>query len=172
MAKFLLLPTDLIDQTLELCPESPSGLRWKSRVSRNVKIGSVAGSRNTRGYWRVQLGKKTYLAHRVIFYLQTGQDPRELLIDHVNGLEDNFSIRLATPTQNQWNKQKIKPCSSRYKGVVCTSQHKSKPWKATINIGGKNKMIGYFETECAAAKAYDEMAIAHFGEYALLNFQD
>ena len=170
MAKFISLPTKDIDEKLELCPLSPSGLRWKSQACRNVKAGDPAGSVHSRGYWHVQLNQKTYLAHRIIFYLQTGKDPGSLLIDHVNGVQDNFSLRLATPQQNQYNKQKANGKTSRYKGVVFTTQNKKNNWKATITLNGKNKLIGYYSSEISAATAYDEMAKQLFAEYASTNF--
>jgi hypothetical protein len=170
MAKFTSLPIKDIDEKLELCPLSPSGLRWKSRACRNVRAGDPAGSVNSRGYWRVQLNQKTYFAHRIIFYLQTGEDPGPLFIDHVNGVQDNFSLRLATPQQNQYNKQKAAGKTSRYKGVVFTTQNKKNNWKATIALNGKNKLIGYYSNEVDAAVAYDEAAKRVFKEYALTNF--
>ncbi len=43
-------------------------------------------------------------------------------------------------------------------------------WAASIRVDGKLLHLGYYGNEVEAAKAYDEAAIKHFGEYAKLNF--
>jgi hypothetical protein len=39
-----------------------------------------------------------------------------------------------------------------------------------ISLGGKVKWIGVFATEEEAARAYDEVALREWGEFAPLNF--
>jgi len=55
-----------------------------------------------------------------------------------------------------------------YKGVCFHRGHKL--WRAQIGIGGKRLTLGYFDNQADAAKAYDQAAIKHFGEFAQLNF--
>ena len=59
---------------------------------------------------------------------------------------------------------------SQYVGVTRTKTNQR--WLAQIRFKNKNMYIGYFDTEIAAAKAYDEKAVEIYGEYARLNFPD
>lgn len=59
---------------------------------------------------------------------------------------------------------------SRYRGVVW---HKSNSkWEARIYEGGKQKFLGYFTNEDAAALAYDDYAIRVHGNVSKLNFPE
>ncbi|MCJ7778070.1 MAG: AP2 domain-containing protein [Sedimentisphaerales bacterium] len=116
-------------------------------------------------------GKKTTISsmHRVIM-----NPPRGLLVDHKNlNTLDNTrtNLRLATCSQNMFNKKKIKSVtSSRFIGVCF---HKSsKKWGAYIKYGPKMTWLGTFDDEIEAALAYDEAAMKHHGEFARLNFPE
>lgn len=61
-----------------------------------------------------------------------------------------------------------KGTSSKYKGVYWYKR--SEKWKCEINIGGKNKHLGYFQSEIEAAETYDKAATMYFGSDAYLNF--
>jgi len=76
-------------------------------------------------------------------------------------------MRVATETQNQGNRRKQKS-SSQFKGVTWYGR-KSK-WQSQIRFEGKQKHLGYFNSEIDAAKAYDVAARKQFGEFALVNF--
>lgn len=59
---------------------------------------------------------------------------------------------------------------SKFRGVVW---HKSNSkWEARIYEGGKQKFLGYFTNENAAAMAYDDYAIRVHGNIQKLNFPD
>lgn len=102
--------------------------------------------------------QRTYL-HRLLMNAPAG-----LLVDHINhdGLDNRRSnLRLATPGQNVANSG---PRSGDYRGIF-VSHHRSKPWRARI----QTRHIGYYATEWEAAEAYNEAALAEYGEFALLN---
>lgn len=112
------------------------------------------------------------LLHRVILGL-TAQDPD---VDHIDGdgLNNRRSnLRLASKAQNHRNTRKPLRAnggapSSRFKGVSWDAARSK--WRAQIQIGGgNNKFLGRFDAEADAAKAYDAMAHAVFGEYARPN---
>jgi hypothetical protein len=58
---------------------------------------------------------------------------------------------------------------SRFKGVS-VRQHPFRPFRASIEVHGKQQHLGYFELDIEAAKAYDAAALQHFGRFAHVNF--
>jgi hypothetical protein len=111
---------------------------------------------------------KTILLHRVI--MGVSEENRHIFVDHIdrdplNNTKSN--LRVCNHMQNQWNKEKMKAASSKYKGVSWDNKYKK--WRVTISIDGKGKNGGRYETEEAAAKAYNELALKLRGEFARLN---
>ncbi len=115
--------------------------------------------------------QKLITMHNFIF----GEVPKGMMVDHINGDSlDNrkCNLRLATRSQNRGNARKTvqifgRPTSSKYKGV-CWSKTEKK-WQVQMKINNKSHRIGLFSDEIKAAEAYNKAAIAHFGEFALLN---
>jgi len=109
--------------------------------------------------------------HQHMHQLIMGDNPLKLMIDHRdgNGLNNQRSnLRFCTHQENQMNQRPRKNSSSVYKGV-CWFKRDHK-WMAQIRIYGKLIYLGCFDHEEDAAKAYDEVVIKHFGEFAVLNF--
>lgn len=107
--------------------------------------------------------------HRLIMRPASGMD-----IDHLNhnGLDcRKKNMRICTRQQNACNRRsnrQVKEKSSLYKGV---SWHKRlRQWQSGIAVNKRDVHLGYFDLEIDAAKAYDRVAIAHFGEFAHTNF--
>lgn len=110
-------------------------------------------------------GKKNVFLHRAIL----GITDKKQYVDHKdgNGLNNQRSnIRVCTPAQNSQNKKKDANSLCGFKGVHV---HRNK-FRAMLRDNGKAIHIGVFNTAESAAKAYDETAKKHFGEFARLNF--
>jgi hypothetical protein len=91
-------------------------------------------------------------------------------VDHIdgNGLNNQrANLRSATAVTNARNGKAHRDSASRYRGVSWF--RRDGLWRAQISTG-RNRHIGYFETERAAALAYDDAAADLFGEFARLNF--
>lgn len=153
-----------------------TGLLYRTKAyNPSVDISKPVGSLNSQGYLDVDLGKvygggtRNTRVHRVIWYLVYGFWP-EQPIDHINGvITDNrlCNLRLTDQQKNQHNRKSRSDVSSLYKGV---GWHLGK-WRAFIVLpDGSPKYLGRFNKEEDAAKAYDEAARQHFGEFARLNF--
>lgn len=167
----------LIEDRFYLCSESPSGLRYKVSLRGPVKAGAVAGSRNHNGYWQIGIRiagvYKKFQAHRVVYFLQTGVDPGELIVDHVKGVEEPLALRGGTQSDNLGNAKKRfkvnnKQTTSQYKGVCWFPL--TQKWKVQITYQGKAMHLGYFDDEITAALIYDAKAFELRGDKARLNF--
>lgn len=98
-------------------------------------------------------------------------NPEGMQVDHING--DGFdnrkaNLRICTRSENLYNQKKYKGQSS-YKGVSWFKP--TKKWRANINFKKKYILLGYFNTELAAAMVYDMAAVDLHGEFARLNFK-
>lgn len=96
--------------------------------------------------------------------------PEGMFIDHINRNKlDNrrCNLRIVTRSQNNANRRSFVNSKSQYKGVV--KSKKTGRWEAAIRKDGKQISLGSYETEIAAASAYNDYARKMWGEYALLN---
>lgn len=108
------------------------------------------------------------MMHRqVMGFPKGGIDHRNT--DRLDNRQGN--LRLAEQRDNSRNRSGWrKATSSKYKGVAFVKRCKSKPWLAQIKVNRKLIYLGYHATEEAAARAYDDAAREHFGEFAKPNF--
>lgn len=96
--------------------------------------------------------------------------PENTNIDHkdLNGLNNRRqNLRLATTSQNNANKPPQKNNSSGYKGVYFDKV--ANYYQSYLYIHKKKIHGGRFKTAKEAANRYNEMALKHYGEFALLN---
>lgn len=109
-------------------------------------------------------------SHKVYLHRQITSAPDGVLVDHRNRCrQDNTlrNLRIATHGQNESNK--LSRSLIGYKGVSkVTSSKRDKCWRARLRVGEKT-FCKYFYTPEDAAMAYNQMAIEHFGEFAVLN---
>lgn len=136
---------------------------WLNQWKWYCKQDNYAARVSTTDNWKTQ----TFISmHRLIMNTPTG-----MTTDHKNGNSlDNrrCNLRIATHSENQFNRGKQKNCSSKYKGIHWDSTYGK--WKAKIHKDDTTLHIGYFASETDAAMAYDYKATQLFGQFARLNF--
>ena len=121
-------------------------LSWKQAASSKL-AGSVAGGiHKGTGYLRVTVDKSTFLSHRVIWKLVTGDEPVGA-IDPLNGLRGDNSLcnlRLVDKSTNHKNRKLSSTSSSGVAGVTW-SKHSMK-WMSRIKVNQHMKYLGIFDT--------------------------
>lgn len=146
--------------------------RFKNKVRGRI----IKGSDNGRGYIRVKLCQNgeacKYVAHFLVAKHFIEKPDGKYLIDHKdgNGHNNNMSnLRWATQSDNMANRKKRSDkTTSKYKGVSFVKQMNK--WKAQVWKNGVQTVVGMFDDEIDAGKAYDETAKKLFGEFAKCNF--
>jgi hypothetical protein len=106
--------------------------------------------------------------YRIAWFLMTSEYPL-LFIDHIDSDRTNNrwnNLRLADEKENMQNVVKRRDKTSKYKGVY---KNKNK-WVAEIRPNTGKIVLGYFDDEIEAAKAYDNKALELFGEFSKKNF--
>ena len=123
---------------LLLYNEDTGLLTWKAS-------GKTAGSITPKGYIRVGIDGKCFMAHRVIWVMKTGEDPPEQ-IDHKDRVGTNnrwINLREASQEVNQHNRG--------FTGV--TKDFQTTTWRAQLMSFGKYVHLGRFQCFGKAVKA-------------------
>lgn len=116
---------------------------WNTR-----QAGKPAGNVNNYGYLRITLDKRSYLAHRIIWKMKTGEEP--IHIDHrdtnrLNNIFDN--LRVAKPYQNSLNMAGHKDSFSGLKNVSFCARSTVNPWYVLVSYAGQRHYCGSFSTK-------------------------
>ena len=133
--------------------------KWRALPASKVK-GRFYVARTSR---RDDGRATTEYLHRAIMNAPRGTD-----VDHINrDTMDNrrCNLRLATRTLNNANTV-LRKSTHGFRGV---SRDKA-TFSARLRHGGKVIRVGNLASAEDAARKYDELAIAHFGAFARLNF--
>lgn len=136
--KHRVLP-DKLKQVFTLCERSASGL---------CRLGDPAGTQDRHGYWLVSYKKVRYMAHRVVYFIATGDDPGEYEIDHVDRNKSNnhiTNLKLCTRQENVDNT--VRKCN----GVQLLPSGR---YRARVSANNKRLHLGVFNTFEEAEAAY------------------
>ena len=142
---------------------------WKAIHGYHWNVDKLGYAVTTKKY-------KAYKMHRLIL----GLNDSKVHVDHINhNRSDNrrSNIRPCSNAENQRNKRPTgetqylgvtyQNCS--YKSVKTGETLHYRYLKAKIRVNDKLIHLGTFTDEIEAAKAYNEAAKIHFGEFANLN---
>jgi len=105
-----------VQELIKLSDRYPSGLEWVIDKACN-KAGTQAGRMNkVTGFYMVCIDNTVYLAHRLVYFLRTQEDPIELDIMHEYNNFDKDNRKQLIPTQ-KFNKKRhadvVKPRGER-----------------------------------------------------------
>lgn len=129
-------------------------LVWRVDVAQRVKAGMAAGSVHPQGYAMVQVQKKIYAAHRLIWKMIYGYEPT--VVDHINGDKaDNRLSNLRNVTHGlnlQMHRKTRSDSTTGFLGV--TYRADCNKYQAKLRRNGITQHLGTFTTPEAAHAAY------------------
>lgn len=133
--------------------------RVKSFKYKNERI--LKQGNDGKGYLQVCLMKNSkrrkFTIHQLVAmaFLDHTPNGMKIVVDHIDGNKNNNNLsNLQLLTQRQNTQKSNIVTTSKYIGV--TKSKDSKKWRSTIKINGKNKHLGMFKCELAAAVAYNK----------------
>jgi hypothetical protein len=131
-------------------------LTWARRPARCVHVGDVAGVVKSDGYRAVTWRGRSYMAHRIAWAIITGDWPIGQ-IDHRDGKRDNNSaenIRDVDQSTNMQNQRRAMASNASSGTLGVHFYRRTKRWRASIWVDGKNTYLGYFGSKDEASSAY------------------
>lgn len=142
--------------------------RWNTRYAGTKALTGTAA----KGYKAGSMLNKRVYAHRIIFLLAHGRWPNE--IDHINGvITDNRldNLRDVSRTDNMRNLCRNSRNVSGVSGVRNRSD--CNRWVASIQVAGRDKHLGLFQTfeQAVAARKQAETALGFHKNHGRPNLQ-
>ena len=91
-------PLWYLQQQFQLSDQYPSGLEWRVKRA-GYQIGDAVGCKNrTNNLYTVYVWGEKYLAHRIVWYLRTGQCPDGHAVEHDDsnpGKDNRLGLRVS-----------------------------------------------------------------------------
>lgn len=159
-----MLNRERLDELLEYNPVT--GVFTRKVARRGFAKGSVAGSLKKDGCIHIKIDGKMYLAHRLVFLLETGNFPKEM-VDHVDGDRSNnarCNLREATREENARN-SKVRVTNKL--GIKGVGFHKaSGRYAVQLRIGGRQVHLGLYDDLELATLVAQEAREKYHGAFA------
>lgn len=155
-------------------PPAIRGERWVAlghdrfaRVSESDfdKVEKATWHLDSTGYPAARINGRTMRLHAVLLPTAHG------FVDHIDGDKLNNTrgnLRVASLAESARNQTARSGSRSRFKGVDFVRGVGK--WRARVRADGRVHHVGLFDTEEAAAKAYDESARGLHGAFGRYNF--
>lgn len=162
-----MLTVEQLRAALDYNPETGVFTRKAPSHSRRSQGPWHIGYLSPDGYRYLRVNGKRYLEHRLAWFHVHGTWPSE--IDHINGAKDDnrfVNLREATRSQNMANGPRQKNNTSGVRGVHFDKANRR--WMAYIQVDGKFKNLGRFDSMDAATAARNEASRKAFGDFARL----
>lgn len=160
------LTQKILKKNLRYDPDA--GLFFWNKAKPRIHVGKQAGHKTSLGYIRITINGRRYMAHVLAWFYMTG----EYLvrgIDHEDTVGTNnkwCNLRRASQSQNNRNTKVRCDNATGIKGARLKKGKGARPFYATINIDGKQRHLGYFDTVEEAHAAYAAKAKELFGRFA------
>lgn len=149
----------------ELFYYKEGNLYRKKSTQKNVLVGAKVGTINTLGYLVVSIKNKTYLVHRLIYWMSYGYLPK--YIDHIDGNQLNNSIENLREATNQENLFNQKLRSNSVSGIKNVRWDKRlKKWCVRFTVNYKAKHIGVYSSLDKAIQVAEETRAKLHREFA------
>lgn len=158
-----MLTAERLRELLKYDPET--GLfTWIAFRGSRAPAGGVAGTKHHSGYLQVKIDGRLYLSHRLAWLYMTGEWPaHQVDHDERDGGDNAWAgLRGASSSQNSANRAVQ---SNNKLGIKGVNVHRGM-FRAGIQVDGKYKHLGYFQTVAEASAAYAVAAKKYFGEFA------
>jgi hypothetical protein len=125
---------------------------WLCDRGTNKVKNKIAGSIHSDGYIIIRINRKEYLAHRLAWFYVYREWPKGQ-IDHINGIKNDNRI---TNLRNVTNRENCQNYTIHRNGKLVGATYKKakNKWQSQIQINGKAKHLGLYNTEQEAHEAY------------------
>jgi hypothetical protein len=142
----------------------PGRMFWK-KAGPGVTVGAEAGYDNYHwGYWMIGIDYKLYKRSRLVFLMFNGSLPK--YIDHRDGdagNDDPSNLRVATSSQNSFNRKRMTNNTSGIPGIEW--RPKRQKWQVRAQVNGKRLFIGHFDSKEEAIAARNSVEKSLHGEF-------
>lgn len=145
-----------LEARFEFIPEK--GLILYRVPVKGNKVGDIAGAKRSDGYVRVKIDGRPHFAHRLIYFMATGDEPD--YIDHINGEKSDNRIenlRAATNSGNMASRPKRKPAGIFLRGTK---------WHGRVMKDYRTHRITPTEDKAEAKRRLEELRRNLHGEFA------